>query len=200
MMGSTSTAPDVDTTRSVLLKAARVRFALYPYPDVTLRDIAHDAGVSATLVIKYFGSKIDLFREVVDFGDVFVDLLAAPIDHLAPHLATGFSARINDPDLPDPFLGLLLNSVGRDVPEWVRAELLDKFVGALARRLKGPDRILRSELVCAQLMGLSAMRRALKAEAVSTLPADELAAHLGPLLQALIAPPGRHGRVAGSAE
>ncbi len=186
MMGATTTAPDVDTTRNALLKAARVRFALYPYPDVTLRDIARDAGVSATLVIKYFGSKIDLFREVVDFGDVFIDLLDAPVDQLGHHLAAVHAARINDPDVADPFLGLLLNSVGRDVPPWVRDELLVQFVAALARRLRGPDRTLRAELVCAQLMGLAAMRRALKAEAVSTLPPAQVADYLGPLLQVLI--------------
>ena len=51
---------------AALLRAARVRFAVYPYPDVTVRDVAADVGVSAALVMKYFGSKDELFLAALD--------------------------------------------------------------------------------------------------------------------------------------
>jgi AcrR family transcriptional regulator len=175
-----------DSTREAILRAARVRFAIYPYLDVTLRDIGKDAGVSAPLVVKYFGTKDDLLRRVVDFGAVFADLLDAPTDDLGHHLVRRLSERIGDVDLPDPFLGLLLNSVGRDAPPWIRDELFSQFVHALAARLSEGDARLRAELVCAQLLGLSAMRRLLQAEEISVADPGVLAKRFGPSLQLLI--------------
>lgn len=55
------------TTRSRILNVAAQHFAAKPYGNVPLKEIAQDAGVSAPLIIKYFGSKEDLFIELIDF-------------------------------------------------------------------------------------------------------------------------------------
>ena len=52
-------------TRAALLQAARRRFIEDSYSDVALRDVARDAGVDVAMVARYFGSKEELFREVL---------------------------------------------------------------------------------------------------------------------------------------
>jgi AcrR family transcriptional regulator len=55
-------------TRAAMLEAARQRFLRESYENVGLRDIARDVGVDVALVSRYFGSKEELFREVLSHG------------------------------------------------------------------------------------------------------------------------------------
>ena len=57
---------DAAATRAAILQAARRRFASEPFEQVGVREIGADAGVDAALIARYFGSKEDLFQEVVD--------------------------------------------------------------------------------------------------------------------------------------
>lgn len=60
---------DALTTRAEMLAAARRRFLMESYENVGLRDIARDVGVDVALVSRYFGSKEELFREVLHGSD-----------------------------------------------------------------------------------------------------------------------------------
>ena len=52
-------------TKAAILNAARERFCRDGYDNASLRDIASAAGVDAALISRYFGSKDDLFAEVL---------------------------------------------------------------------------------------------------------------------------------------
>lgn len=54
-----------DQRRSEILAAATTAFAARPYPDVSLAGIARDAGVARGLINHYFGTKRELYLEVV---------------------------------------------------------------------------------------------------------------------------------------
>ena len=56
---------DAAATREAILKAATLRFATQGYERAGAREIAADAGVTAALVNRYFGSKEALFAEVI---------------------------------------------------------------------------------------------------------------------------------------
>jgi len=56
--------------RSRILDSAQTLFAKHGPRAVTVRQVAQDAGVSHALVHKYFGSKDDLIRAVLDRVDV----------------------------------------------------------------------------------------------------------------------------------
>jgi DNA-binding transcriptional regulator YbjK len=58
---------DAAQTRADILAAARRRFAAEGFERTTLRAIAADVGVDAALVIRYFGSKQDLFATATEF-------------------------------------------------------------------------------------------------------------------------------------
>ena len=65
-----STSPkrrrDAAATREAILQAATHRFTTKGYERAGSREIAADAGVTAALVNRYFGSKEKLFGEVIE--------------------------------------------------------------------------------------------------------------------------------------
>ena len=52
-------------TRAAILESARARFLVESFDQVGVRQIAGDVGVDAALICRYFGSKEELFAEVV---------------------------------------------------------------------------------------------------------------------------------------
>lgn len=56
---------DADRRRAEILAAATAAFAARPYPAVSLADVAQEAGVARGLINHYFGTKRDLYLEVV---------------------------------------------------------------------------------------------------------------------------------------
>lgn len=65
-------------TRGAILAAARSRFAKDGYEKATLRAIAQDAGVTAAMVIRYFGSKAHLFAMSITAGFLEPDTRLLP--------------------------------------------------------------------------------------------------------------------------
>ena len=65
--------------RQSLIYAAKVRFSQHPYPKVTTRQLAVDAGVNVGLIKYYFINKEGLYRAI--FRDV-VDKIAFKIKQL----------------------------------------------------------------------------------------------------------------------
>jgi AcrR family transcriptional regulator len=59
--------------RRLLLRAARELFSARGYADTSTRELAERAGVSETLLFRYFGSKAELFREALAVP--FVDFI-----------------------------------------------------------------------------------------------------------------------------
>ena len=52
-------------TSEKILEAAQQIFATYPYHSASIRMISNLAGVDHPMIKYYFGSKADLFREVI---------------------------------------------------------------------------------------------------------------------------------------
>src|SRR5512142_187845 len=78
---------DAAATREAILEAATRRFATQGYERAGAREIAADAGVTAALVNRYFGSKEGLFAEVIRRALDIEDLLRGRRAGLADHLA-----------------------------------------------------------------------------------------------------------------
>lgn len=53
-------------TREAILTAATRRFTAESYDQVGIRDVAGEVGVDPALISRYFGSKEELFRAVID--------------------------------------------------------------------------------------------------------------------------------------
>jgi hypothetical protein len=76
--------------RRAILAAARARFAAEGYERTTVRAIAADADIDASMVMRYFGSKEDLFAAAAD-----IDLRLPSLKGVDPNQLGGFSPAIS---------------------------------------------------------------------------------------------------------
>lgn len=185
-------APEADRTaggqtRDAILRAARRWFTQRAFAEVGLRDIALECGVSAALVVKYFGTKERLFAEAVSFEAEARALLDCPLERLGEHLVTTL-VELHDRAHSDPFLRAVMAAFRPNGAEFA-ASFQRYFVEPLAARLPGADAQLRADMICAQLVGLGAVRLAIKLPGVAALPVERLVELHGPLLQNLIDAP-----------
>ncbi|SOE96776.1 transcriptional regulator, TetR family [Burkholderia sp. D7] len=155
-------------TRERILAVARIRFSLHSYEIVGTRDIATDAGVDTALVNRYFGSKEQLFAEVIQGGFDIEEHLPARMEDLGAHLVAQVLA--NDAVDAETFnaLSVLLRAIGNPViAPMVSLRLHEEFVEALAKRLKSRDTEARAALIASYVIGLATMRHGLSSPALS---------------------------------
>jgi AcrR family transcriptional regulator len=95
--------------REQILRVATRLFALRPYSEVSVNDIAEQAGIARGLLHHYFGSKRELYLEVVRTATQVSDVSM----EVAPHDAAGdvWSAAV------DGFLG----AIARSPDVWLNA-------------------------------------------------------------------------------
>src|SRR3954467_12620237 len=73
----TGRRPGTTDTRDAIAAAARAAFAEVGYDRATIRKIAGTAGVDPALVVHFFGSKDELFREVMALPAQLAEGMAA---------------------------------------------------------------------------------------------------------------------------
>ncbi|TCM38585.1 TetR/AcrR family transcriptional regulator [Kribbella sp. VKM Ac-2568] len=174
-----------DVGRTAILRSARRAFARQPYAAVTLRGIAKDAGVSASLIVKHFGGKESLFDQVADFSDAAELLLAAPDAELGRHAVVTLIQwrRDNGSDL----LLRVVFAIGiSDERKLLRERFHDQVVRAFAGRLSGDDIALRADLIVAHLLGLGAALAVDKTGPTASADPAQVADLYAPALQSLI--------------
>src|ERR1700749_5202660 len=101
---STKRPRNAAQTRADIPREARRRFATEGFERTTLRAIASDVGVDGALVIRYFGSKQDLFATATEFKIDLPDLSDADPDDIAGMLLPRYFAVWED---DHTFLALL---------------------------------------------------------------------------------------------
>jgi AcrR family transcriptional regulator len=152
---------DAAATRSAILTAATRRFASQGYEHAGVREIAADAGVTAALVNRYFGSKEGLFAEVIDHALDVRSLMEGDRATLAERLARvvvyGKADIAPDHDIP---LLLLLHSIDEPrAAELLRTTLNRNMLTSLAERIGGPDADVRATMAFAQMLGFAILDR-----------------------------------------
>lgn len=154
------------TTRGEMLCAARRRFLEESYENVGLRDIARDVGVDVALVSRYFGSKEELFREVLHGGgeDKFdVDL---PADELPAYLVSLIVEKDEcaDREHVEKLLIILRSASSPAASEIVRGAVRGDVLAPLSKFLGGPHAGTRASLVLALLLGTTVLRTVMALE------------------------------------
>ncbi|MFF1422919.1 TetR family transcriptional regulator [Streptomyces sp. NPDC058280] len=176
---------DTGTGRDAILRAARRAFAFRPYAEVTMRGIAADAGVSASLIVKHFGTKEELFNTVADFGPASDQLFAAPLDALGRHLVLTV-VRSRREQQGDPLLRVVFSLGNDDERTLLRERFHEQVTQRLAAQLPGRERTLRAELIAGQLLGLGATLSLHRAGAGAAASPEHLADLYAPALQRLV--------------
>jgi AcrR family transcriptional regulator len=182
-------------TRKVILDSARARFATDGFSNTTIRKIAADAGVDASLVMQYFGSKDELFASVMNLGPNTMsrvsDAFEGPHESLGERVTRAFlEVWDGDPQVSQPLLALLRAAIGNQQATVHLRELIQKrVIDDLSPRLRdNADMSTRIEIACSMLVGVVVGRQLVEIEALTREDRDALVKYIAPSIQAILRP------------
>lgn len=176
-----------DLTRARILGAARSLFAEAGYDGVSVREIAAAAEADPALVIRYFGSKEQLFAEAGRIDLRLPDLEGVAATDIGRRLARHFTIVWTDP-LTAPGLRVLLRSAATQ-PEAagrMRGVFASQVIPAIRAYDPSGDSDWKAALVASQVLGFALTRYVLELPAMTQIPEEALVAHLGRLIQAAL--------------
>lgn len=169
-------------TKSVILAAARERFAADGYERATIRAIATDAKIDPAMVMRYFGSKEKLFAAAAEFDLQLDALVDVPRDQLGPALVRHFLRRW---EADEALQVLLRTGITNDGAAERMREIFAGQLGPLIARLTGDpaQAPVRATLISSQMLGIGLTRYILRFPTAATLSEQDLVAWLGPTIQ-----------------
>ncbi|MGW8565277.1 TetR/AcrR family transcriptional regulator [Isoptericola sp. NPDC055881] len=188
--------PGASTTRQAILDAARARFAADGYTGTTIRRVAADAGVDASLVMQFFRSKDELFAAVMAVPPEALTRFSAAFegadDGLGERVVRAFleiweeDARSAEP-LMAMFRGAIVNDLANaQLRDFLQERLL---VDAVASR-DVDDVTLRAGLVSSMLVGLVVGRGVVGVPTLAAADRETLIALVGPAVHGVLVPAG----------
>ena len=172
--------PRSEGTRRAILGAARALFAAHGYEQTTIRAVAAQAEVDASMVMRYFQSKAGLFTAAVSTDLQIPDLRSVPAGQRGELLVRYFVDRWEGPVADDKLIALLRTAVTSEATAGqVQAILGDRLAERLA--VLGEEQAAgRAALIAAQLLGLALCRYILRFEPLASLPAADVVAAVAP--------------------
>ncbi|MFE6823171.1 TetR family transcriptional regulator [Streptomyces sp. NPDC057690] len=174
---------DAEATKAAILRAARYFLARQAHADITLKAVAERAGVSAPLVLKYFGNKDALFARVMSFEEDADALLDAPPGELGAHMVRHVVASQRERGA-DPVLRIAFAPLHGDHGDILRANFRTQVTERLAARLAGPAPGIRAELAVAAVLGLGVMFGIARGSELRATPIEDIVTRYGPTVQA----------------
>jgi AcrR family transcriptional regulator len=192
--------PRSEGTRRAILGAARSAFAARGYEQTTIRAVAAQAGVDASMVMRYFGSKAGLFTAAATMDLQVPDLGSVPAAERGELLLRTAVDRWEDTTSDDELIVLLRTAV---TSEAVAAQLqatVGQLITGPVEALGGDGAAERAGFIAAQLLGLALCRYILRLEPLASLAADEVVAAVAPSIQRYLAPGSAPGMTPGPAD
>ncbi|QFG23823.1 TetR/AcrR family transcriptional regulator [Actinomadura sp. WMMB 499] len=179
---------DREATRQRILDAARDLFGEHGYGGVTIRMIAAEADANTALVHRYFGSKADLFAEVLSGESVLRGVIAGGPEDLPRRLAEYFAHQVEHRSTTS-VSRLLDRSAGHpEVKQSLLRYLEDSIVEPMVAQLDGPNPRARALLASTILMGGGPVRRLFGLNDLREADPDELTERLTTMFSAALAP------------
>jgi AcrR family transcriptional regulator len=174
-----------EPTRAAILAGARRLLAEKGYEGTTIRAVAAEAGVDASMVMRYYTNKAGLFTAAVDLDLQFPDTADWPREELGERMARHFVARWEG-ELSDELIRLLLRSA---VTNAAAVEQLRAVFGGQVLRVvrqvvgDGPEASCRASMLATQVLGVALCRYVLELPPVVAMDADTLASMMAPVIQ-----------------
>jgi AcrR family transcriptional regulator len=169
-------------TEERILAAARRAFADAGYDRATIRSIATAAGTDPALVMRYFGSKEELFARVAELAPD--EPIAGPPEHVAELLLATLADKLRTE--PAASLAMLRSMLTH--PE-ASKEVHDVMTGQqrqTARAIEADDAMLRAGLLNAMSLGVVIGRYLLRMTGVRGASPERIEALLRPCFHALV--------------
>ena len=145
-------------TRGAILDAASRRFTAESYDQVGMRDIAKDVGVDPALISRYFGSKEDLFRNVIDGCGSGEDLMTGDRATFGERMAQDL---VYGPRKDEKWAWLLIMLRSSSSPkalEVIQRASREGFYQPFVEWIGGEHAAVRVRLAAGLMMGLSVSR------------------------------------------
>ncbi|WP_263358895.1 TetR/AcrR family transcriptional regulator [Acidicapsa ligni] len=177
---------NAESTQDRIFNAAKARFSQASFESVGLRDIAGDAGVDAALVIRYFGSKEKLFRQIANQAFETDVLLQNGVESLPEntvhHLLSTMDHGVRRNGY-DPFR-FLLCSISSPTAGPILSESFERcFAKPLANALTGRLKNTRAALISAYILGFALARVALPMQEIDARKRHRIGSLLGEALK-----------------
>jgi AcrR family transcriptional regulator len=176
-------------TREAILRAALIAFTRYGYDGAGVREIARDAGVTAMLVNRYFGSKEALFTAAVEVIFREARLLKGNAATLSREISRSLVRETPVAEnATDPLLLTLKSAGNPQAAAILRESIGRRFQDPLATSLLGPEAEQRAALCLGLIAGFQFMHRVIGLAALTETNSKRLARRLEALFQLLISP------------
>jgi len=128
-------------TKEKILRAAQRAFSDLGYARAGIRDIAAIAGVSSTLLLRYYGSKAGLFQAALIDAMRLEPVLAVPRERIGER----FAAQFVDTALEIMPPSMIALSTGDEEAREIAARVVrEHVIGPLAKWLGPPDATARA--------------------------------------------------------
>jgi AcrR family transcriptional regulator len=177
-------------TREAILISARRAFARAGYDGAGVREIAAGAGVTAMLVNRYFGSKEQLFAEVLAATSATPTILTQEnlrSSNLGETIAATLVNITKTEDTPlEGFLIMLHSASSKRAAEIGREQIEKGHQKVMTDALSGDLAPQRAALVLALVAGFQVMRQMIGLSALAEAEPSVLIKVLAPLFQQLI--------------
>ena len=174
--------------RQKILEVARLAFPANGYAGTSLRGIAREAGVDASLIVQLFGSKAGLFAAVVewpfDVRQVGAEIQDVPAGQVGEYMARLFIRHWDRDEHRNPIVSLIHAALSDPTAAAMLREFITVNLTLPAVERVGADRPqLRAALLASQLLGFGLSRYVLAFDALASAPSDELIGAVGATLQ-----------------
>lgn len=168
---------DSAATRAALLEAAAELFAERGFDQTTVRDVAANAEVNQALLFRYFGSKQELFAEVLNRHSRQL-LEGVSAEALPARILDGILSGEDDPGRDHPLTAMLRSFSDERAARVLREELGGSYARRLAELSDAEDAELRADLVLAWFFGVGMVRSVLGKQPLADAPAQALNEHM----------------------
>jgi AcrR family transcriptional regulator len=191
----TGRRPGATDTRERIAVAARSLFADLGYDRATFRAIAAAAGVDPALVVHFYGTKDELFRQVMALPPPIADgierLAEGPRETVGRRLAELIVGALESPQSRTVVLGRIrCASSHPDAAALVR-ETVTRDLLRLATALSDDEPETRAVLVGAQVVGLALARHVVQVEPLASMTSEDVVEIFAPTFQHYLVEPLR---------
>ena len=187
--------PGPSTTREAIARAARAQFSELGYDRTTIRGVAREAGVDAALVIRFYGSKDALFREVMALPPAAAEALEriadGPRETVGRRLAELIVGLLENPVTRAIVLGRIRSAASHAEAAALVRETVTRDVGRLTSALTDDQPDVRAVLAGTHVVGLAVARYVVLVEPLASMPAADVVEYAAPTFQRYLVGPLR---------
>jgi AcrR family transcriptional regulator len=189
----TGRRPGSTETREQIAEAARTLFAEAGYERTSFRRIAAAAGVDPALVVHFYGSKEELFRQVMALPPAIADALErladGPRETIGQRLAELIVGALENPASRTITVGRIRCATTHPDAAALVRETVTRDLGRLATAVTDDKPDVRAVLIGAQVVGLALARYVVLVEPLASMTPSEVVEVVAPTFQHYLVEP-----------